>query len=215
MRLRHRYLLAAPFVAILVVTVVGGLVNSTTARARVVDDFTDQVVKGATITFGKRSATTGANGEYTLPDVPRTSSLQIDAPGYLRTSAPTTDSADVRMKPLSLTVYVYDASKTQNDRLKNAESRDPKDPTKVVATANDSGQIVITPHPGKDADVYLCAPGFQPKTVQAQGVLMQVGLEPGGSGCPPIPTPTPTATPASSASPSTAPTPAPSPSGTP
>jgi len=208
--LRHRYLIAAPFAVIVIVAVVGGLVNTTDAHARIVDDLTDQGVKDATITHGVRTATTDANGEFTIANVPRTSKYQVDALGYLRTSAPTY-AEEIRLKALSVTLYAYDATKTPDDRVKAPQARDPEN-TKILATGNDSGQIIIAPHPGKDAKVLLCAEGFERKEVTVQGVLMQIGLQPGGAACPPLPTPSPApATPAPSPS---APAPSPSPSPT-
>lgn len=196
MRLRHRHLIAAPFAVVLLVTAVGGLVNSVDARGRVVDDLTDEGIKDASIQHGVRVARTDANGEYTLTAVPRTGILVVDALGYLRQRvSPTT--AEVREKPLSLTIYAYDATKTNEDRLKNPQARDPKTPTKILATGNEAGQIVVAPHPGKDGEVLVCADGFTSQTIKAHGVLMQIGLQPGGDGCPPIPTPSPAPSPTS------------------
>ena len=214
-RLRHRYLIAAPFVLMVVVMVVGGLLNTTDARARIVDDLTDKGVQDATITHGVRSAKTDANGEFLIPSVPRTSKYQVDAPGYLRTSAPAY-AEEIRMKPASVTLYAYDETKTQDDRVKNPHARDQQS-TKTLATGNESGQIILAPHPGKDAKVLVCAEGFERKEITIDGVLMRVGLRPGGTGCPPLPTPSPApgATPSPSA-PAPSPTaPAPSPTSSP
>jgi hypothetical protein len=213
--LRHRYLIAAPFAVILLATILGGLLNTTDARARIVDDMTDLGVKDATITHGVRSAKTDANGEFVITNVPRTSKYQVDALGYLRTSAPTT-AEEIRLRPLSITLYAYDETKTQDDRVKNPQARDPRN-TKILATGNESGQIIVAPHPGKDAQVMLCAEGFEPKVITVQGVLMQIGLRPGGLGCPPLPSPSPApgATPSPSG-PAPSPTgPAPSPTSSP
>lgn len=193
MTLRHRYLVAVPFVVLVVAVLVGGLVNTTDGHARIVDDLTDEGVKDATITHGVRTARTDADGRFVLDNLPRTSSYRIDAPGYVRRTVPTTTD-EVRLNPLSLTVYAYDATKTENDRLKIPQARDVAN-TKILSTGNDSGQIVIAPHPGKDGQFLLCAEGFEAKQVTAHGVLMQVGLTPGGAGCPPLPTPSPAPSP--------------------
>lgn len=213
MTLRHRYLLAVPFVLLAVATVAGGWVNTTDAHARIVDTFTDKPVESARISLGSRKAQTGADGEFRLPSVPRTANYQIDAPGYLRTSAPVSVS-DIRLSPLSVTIYVYDATKTPRDRLKSPEARDAGN-TKTIAVGNESGQIVVAPHPGRDAKLLICAAGFQAKTITVEGVLMQVGVDPGTPGCAPLPTPTPTATPSGSPAPSGSPSAAPSPSASP
>ena len=220
-RIRHRHAIALPFLVLALVALVGGPLNSIDAHGRIVDDLTDEGVKDAGVQHGVRSTTTNANGEYTITAVPRTGILQIDALGYLRQKVSTT-AEEVRVKPLSLTIYAYDGSKTPNDRLKNPQARDPQTPTKILATGNESGQMIITPHPGKDAQIMVCAEGFQPQTIKAHGVLMQVGLQPGGEGCPPIPTPSPAPVPSgaspapSGASPAPSPSaPAPSPTATP
>ena len=222
MRLRHRYLIAAPFAVIFIAAIVGGLVNTTDARARIVDDMTDLGVKDATIQHGVRSAKTDANGEFVLTNVPRTSKYQVDALGYLRTSAPTT-AEEIRLRPLSVTLYAYDETKTASGfepfrtapegRVKNPQARDPQN-TKILATGNESGQIIVAPHPGKDAQVMVCGEGFEPKVITVQGVLMQIGLKPGGAGCPPLPSPSPA--PGATPSPSgPAPSPVPSPTRSP
>jgi hypothetical protein len=207
--LRHRYLVAAPFVVVVIVVLVGGLVNSTDARARIVDDLTDLGVKDARITHGSRTTTTDASGEFTLTSVPRTSKYQIDAQGYLRTSAPTY-AEEVRLRSLSVTIYAYDETKTKEDRVRSPQAWEP-DGRRTIATGNDAGQIIIAPHPGKDAQVMICAAGFERKTITVKGVLMEIGLQPGGAGCPILPTPSPA--PAPTPSP-TGPAPSPSPSPT-
>ncbi len=214
MRSRHRYLIALPFAVLFVVALVGGLVNSTDARARIVDDLTDVGVKDATITHGSRTARTDENGAFEITNVPRTSKYQIDALGYLRTSAPTY-AEEIRLKSLSVTIYTYDETKTKEDRIKAPQAWDPQ-ATKTLATGNDVGQIIIAPHPGKDAQVMLCADGFERKVITVKGVLMEVGLQPGGGGCPvlPSPSPSPGATP-SPTGPAPSPAPSPSPTGSP
>jgi hypothetical protein len=212
LRFRHRHAIALPFVTLALVALVGGAVNSVDARARIIDDLTDKGVKDARITHGSRIATTDANGEFLLPNVPRTSKYQIDAQGYLRTSAPTT-AEEVRLSSLSVTIYAFDETK---DRLtgpvKNPQARDPAN-TKILAVGNESGQIIVAPHPGRNAKVLLCGEGFEPKEVTVEGVLMEVGLKAGGTGCPPLPSPSPA--PGATPSPTGPPSPSPSPTGSP
>ena len=209
MSLRHRYLVVGPFVLLVLVVLIGGFVNTTDVHARVVDDLTDQGIKDARIAHGTKTTTTGADGAFSLTNVPRTSKYQIDASGYLRTSAPMS-AEEIRMRPLSVTIYAYDDTKTPDDRVKNPQARDP-DNTKILASGNESGQIIIAPHPGKDAQVLLCADGFDRKLVTVQGVLMQVGMHPGTAGCAPLPSPSPApgvspSAPSPSARPSASPT---------
>jgi hypothetical protein len=214
--LRHRYLVAAPFIVLLLVVLVGGLLNTTDVHARVVDDLTDKGINGARITHGSRTTTTDTDGAFALTNVPRTSKYQIDASGYLRTSAPMS-AEEIRMRALSVTIYGYDDTKTPDDRVKNPQARDEGN-TKIVASGNESGQIIIAPHPGKDAKVLLCADGFEAKVITVVGVLMQVGMHPGGQGCPPLPSPSPAPGVSPSAprpSPSASPSPAASPTASP
>jgi len=109
--IRHRNAVIAPFVLLLFVTWIGGFVNATDVRARIIDDLTDKGVKDARITHGMQSATSDESGNVFLPNVPRTSKYQIDVSGYFRTSAPTTVD-EIRLKANSVVIYAYDATKT-------------------------------------------------------------------------------------------------------
>lgn len=216
MKLRHRHLLAAPFALLALVALVGGAVNSVDARGLLLDDFTDLPVKDARVSHGFREDTTGEDGRFELGAVPRTSRLQIDRNGYLRTQAPPT-AEEIRLSPISLTLYAYDETKGAEGRVNNPQARDPGN-TKIIATGTAAGQIVIAPHPGRDVRLLVCGEGFEPKEIQVSGVLMEILLKPGGTGCPPLPTPTPdpsaTPTPTPTAAPAE-PTPTPAPTGTP
>lgn len=189
-RFRHRHAVALPFLVVALVVLAGGALNSIDVRGRVVDDLTDQPVKDTRIQHGVRAATSDANGEFSIPAVPRTSKFAVDAMGYLRQQVATTNAGEIRLKALSVTIYAYDETKTPDDRVKDPQARDPQS-SKTIATGNQSGQIIIAPHPGRDAKVMVCGPGFEPRTVTVAGVLMQVGLKPGGAGCPPLPSPSP------------------------
>ena len=189
-------------------TVIGGWVNTVDLRGKVVDDFTNDGVGSASLKHGIRSVVTSSDGSFEFPDLPKTSRLQVDAPGYFRTNAPTTQD-EIRMNPISLTVVVQEAAVVPPNYIAKAEIRQND---KVVGTTNESGNTVISPHPGKDAQLLVCAPNFTPKTVPVHGVTLTVELVVGGSGCPPLPSPSPSASP--SASPGASP-PAPSPSPSP
>src|SRR5688572_28222521 len=98
---RHRYALVLPFVAFVLVALVGGIVNGTTARGRLLDGFTDEGVKDGQLSLGLRTTWSGADGSYVFENIPRTASIRVDAGGYLRTSAPAA-GGDVRLSPLSV-----------------------------------------------------------------------------------------------------------------
>jgi hypothetical protein len=195
-------------------TVIGGWINTNDLRGKVVDDFTNDGVANASLKHGLRSVVTASDGSFEFPDLPKTSRLQVDAPGYFRTSPPTTQD-EIRLNPISLTVVVKEAAIVPEVFIAKAEIRQGD---KVLGTTNDSGNTVVSPHPGKDAQLLICAPNFTPKTVPVHGVTLTVELVVGGSGCPPLPSPSPSASPSASpgASPSApAPSPSPSPSGSP
>jgi hypothetical protein len=193
-------------------TVIGGWINTVDLRGRVVDDFTNDGVASASLKHGLRSVVTASDGSFEFPDLPKTSRLQIDAPGYFRTGAPTTQE-EIRLNPISLTVVVKEAAVTPEKLIAKAEIRQND---KVLGTTNDSGNTVVSPHPGKDAQLFICAANYEPKTVTVHGVTLTVELVVGGSGCPPLPSPSPSASPSTlpGASPSAAPSPSPSPSPT-
>lgn len=225
--LRHRHLLAAPFVVILLLTLVGGLANSMDARGRVVDDLTDEPIPGTRLVHGPRQVTSDERGEYVFPNVPRTSKLEVRPPsGYGLTSVLTTVE-EIRLDPLTLTIYAFDEAKDlETGPAKNPQAR-PLANDKILATGDEFGQIIIAPHPATDQGgsqrrILVCGEGFEAKEVDVKGVVMRVPLKAGGTGCPPLPTPTPdpnaTPSPSPTASPADAtpaPAPTPSPTGTP
>ncbi|HET8568325.1 MAG TPA: hypothetical protein VFM93_04995 [Candidatus Limnocylindria bacterium] len=199
---RHRYGLALPFIVLAVVAIVGGLLNGVTARGRLIDDFTDQAAKGGTVTHGVRAVAAGDDGSYEMTNVPRTSRLRVDAPGYLRTSAPGA-GGDIRLSPLSLTVQVNEAG---TEPVKGVATAQFRRGTVIVGTTNTSGNTVIAPHPGKDGKLLLCAKDYETREITVQGVAMTIELrKQEGNDCPPLPTPSP----APGASPSPSPSPSP------
>jgi len=210
--LRHRYLVYLPFVLLFVGTVIGGWVNTVDARGHVRDDFSGDGVPDAKLTLGNRSATTDASGAFEFPNLPKTSRLTVDAGGYFRTTVPTTQD-EIRLSPNSITLIVVEQGATPVKPVAKAEIRQGD---KVVGTSLDSGQAIISPHPGKDATLLICAAGYDAKTITATGVKQTVELVVGTIACPPLPTPSPspspspTASPSGSPAPSAAPTPSPS-----
>lgn len=208
-RLQHRHVVAGSLALLLLVTLIGGMVNGSDARGYVVDDLTDRGVKDARLQHGTRTVATDENGEFIFPNLPRTSQLQINASGYLPTKAPTT-ADEIRLSPQSVTIQVSEEGAAEETRVKNPQARQG---TKILSTGNESGQITISPHPGKDAVVVICAEGYESRELKVEGVRVQTTLKKGGTGCPPIPTPTPA--PRASPSPSPAASPTPTPTGSP
>ena len=210
--LRHRYLVYLPFVLLFVATVVGGWINTVDLHGPVVDDLSNEGVI-ASITFGQRDAKSDASGSFYLPNLPKTSRIIVDSPGYFRATVPTTQE-EIRLSPNSLTVVVKEAGATPEKPIEKVEIRQGD---KVLGTTLNSGISVISPYPGKDATLLLCAAGYDAKTITAKGVKMDVELVVGTIACPPLPTPSPspspspTAAPSGSPAPSAAPTPSPSP----
>jgi hypothetical protein len=211
---RHRYLIYLPFAMFFIATVLGGWINTIELQGRVVDDLTSDGIKAATVTHGLRAVTTDETGAFDFPNLPKSSRLVVDAPGYFRQGVPTTQE-EIRMAPNSLTVTVKEAGATPDKVLAKADVRQGD---KVLGTTSDSGNTVISPHPGKDQTILVCADGHESKTVPVHGVSMTVELAVGGTGCPPLPSPSPSASPSGSpsgsAAPSGSPSAAPSPSPT-
>lgn len=185
-------------------------------RGRVLDDFTSDPIGtagSAKIAHGARTVTADpSTGAFTFPALPRESKVAVDAPGYLRTSVPVTQE-EIRMQPLSFTIQVNEAGNPEK-HIAKAEIRQG---TTLLNTTNDSGNVVLSPYPGKDAKLLICATGYDQKEVTIHGVVGTVELAPGTNACPPLPTPTPSPSPSPSASPGASPsaTPTPSPTASP
>ena len=209
--LRHRYAVAVPFLLLGLVTVIGGLVSGVTARGQLLDEYGGQPVPDGTVRHGARQVVSDAEGRYEMTDVPRTSILRIDASGFLATSAPG-HGGDVRLRPLSLTVMVTEAG--SGEPVASAQIRQG---TSTLGATAESGSTVISPHPGREAVLLVCAKDFATQEVTAPGARMTVELaRQAGADCPVIPTPSPSPSPSPSPAPSPGPaSPSPSPPGSP
>jgi hypothetical protein len=207
----HRIVSVVPIVLLAIATLIGGWVNTVDMHAQLVDDYTSEGAQGGSVTFGtSRSAPVdGSTGAFTFPSLPRTSQVSAIAPGYLKRAASTTDT-EIRLSPLSFTIQVNEAGANPVKWIAKAEIRQGD---KLLATTNDGGNVVISPHPGKDAKLLICAAGYDQKEIIAHGVIGTFEVTPGTNACPPLPTPSPSPSPSPSASPGT-PSPAPSPSPT-
>ena len=201
-----------PILVLFIATVIGGWVNTIDLHGRVVDDFTDSGIINASVTHGSRVVGTDVNGSFDFLNLPRQSRMRVDANAYLRTSVPTTQD-EIRMTPTSWTVQVVEAG-TTDKFVKNAGVRQGDT---ELANTHDAVNAVVSPHPGKNAKVMVCADGYQAKEVTVVGVLQTVELTPGSPGCPPLPTPSPSPSPSASGSPAASPgaSPSPTPSPTP
>lgn len=170
-------------------------------RGHVVDDLTGDSIGAAgaaKITLGARSVTADpSTGTFVFPGVPRESRVKVEAPGYFQAGAAPTDE-EIRLQPNSFTIQVNDAG-DPNKHIANAEIRQG---TTVLATTNEGGNKVISPYPGKDAKLLLCAAGYDQKEITIHGVLGTFELTAGTNACPPLPTPTPSPSPSPSAAPS-------------
>jgi hypothetical protein len=204
-----------PVLLILIVTVVGGWLNGVNMNGHVVDDFSSDPIGTAgpaTIAHGARSVKADpSTGTFTFPDLPRESKVSVDAPGYLRTSVPVTQE-EIRMSPLSFTIQVNEAGSPD----KHIAKADIRQGTTDLGVTNDGGNTVISPYPGKDAKLLICADGYDQQEVTIHGVVGTFELTPGTNACPPLPTPTPSPSPApTDSTPSASPSASPSPTASP
>jgi hypothetical protein len=154
-----------------------------------------------------------STGTFTFPNLPRESRVSVDAPGYLRTGVPTTQD-EVRLQPLTFTILVNELG-NPDKHIAKAQIRQG---ATLLRETNDSGNIVLSPYPGKDAKLLICAKGYDQKEITIRGVVGTFELSPGTNECPPLPTPPPSPSPSASPSaspgesPSASPTPSPTPS---
>jgi len=210
----HRFASLVPILLFVLATLVGGWLNGVEMHGHVVDDTTNDPIGTAgpaRISHGARTMTADpSTGAFTFPDLPRESRVGVDAPGYLRTGVPTTQD-EIRLTPLSFTIQVNEAGNPD----KHIAKADIRQGTTSLGTTNDGGNTVISPYPGKDAKLLICAAGYDQKEITIHGVVGTFEITPGTNACPPLPTPTPAPSPSASpsaspgASPSSSPTPSP------
>lgn len=157
-----------------------GALTQVDMRGRVIDDYTGEGIV-ATLGSGSKTTKSAADGSFAIADLSRFAEVQVDAPGYQRQKvAPTT--SEIRMHPLALTLYIREQG-TQDKWIPGAEIRLGG---QRLAVANQSGNKVISPYPGPNKSLTVCAAGYEPKTFPARGVLLFVDLVPGPTGCPPL-----------------------------
>jgi hypothetical protein len=208
---RHRVVSLVPILLIGLATLVGGWLNGVDMRGHVVDDLTSESIGtagAAKITHGARTVTADpSTGTFVFPGLPRESRVSVDAPGYLRQGVPTTQE-EIRLAPLTFTIQVNEAGNPD----KHIAKADIRQGTTSLAITNDSGNQVISPYPGLDAKLLICADGYDQKEITIRGVVGTFELTPGTNACPPLPTPTPSPSPSpgpSDSTPSASPSPSP------
>ena len=213
----HRIASLVPILLLVLATVIGGWLNGVEMRGHVVDDLTSEsvgVAGAAKITHGARTVTADpSTGTFVFPDIPRESRVKVEAPGYFQAGAAPTEQ-EIRLQPNSFTIQVNDAS-DPNKHLANVDIRQG---TTDLGVTNDGGNKVISPYPGKDAKLLICAAGYDQKEVTIHGVTGTFEITPGTNACPPLPTPTPSPSPSAAPSdttPSASPGASPSPTASP
>jgi hypothetical protein len=209
----YRLASLSPLLLLALATLIGGWLNGVAMHGVVRDDTTGDPVGTAgpaKITHGGRSVTADpSTGVFTFPDLPRESRVAVDAPGYLRTGVPTTQE-EIRLAPLSFTIQVNEAG-NPDKHIGGAEIRQG---TTLLDKTNDGGNKVLSPYPGKEAKLLICAKGYDQKEITIRGVVGTFELTPGTNECAPLPTPTPPPSPSPSGSPGASPSANPSPSPT-
>lgn len=209
----YRIASLVPVLLFVLATLIGGWLNGVEMRGVVVDDTTNDPVGTAgpaRISLGARTKTADpSTGAFTFPDVPRESKVGVDAPGYLRTGVPPTQD-EIRLTPVLYTIQINEAGNPDKHIVK----ADIRQGTTSVGTTNDGGNTVLSPYPGKDAKLLICAAGYDQKEITIRGVVGTFEISPGANACPPLPTPTPPPSPSPSASPGASPSASPTPSPT-
>jgi len=204
--MRHKYLVAIPFVLLLVVTVVGGWLNTVDARGRVIDDSTGLPVAGVSISYGaNRGAVSGDDGSFILLNLPRGARLRTSMPGYQPANADA--GGDIRIIPGALTLQVNEEG-TTDTRVSAVEVRQ-GDKVLTKCSADPCGQLVIdlTTNNIVGQKALVCAPGHASKEIDLKGVtLIMTLMKLDGGACPPLPSPSPSPTPVPTATPSPSPT---------
>lgn len=204
----------ASVLALLLVTLIGGWLNTESARATVVADATGAVVAPPTLRdvfFGSRHYKVGPDGVYDAPNLPRGARITIIANGYARTDA-TAGDTEVRLTTAIITAQVNDADSGVG--VPNPKARVG---TSQPGNGTTSGSMVVAPAPPKGTEILICAKDYASTTISSGVANITVTLKKSpGSDCPALPasSPLPTAPgqpgqPSGSAAPSPAVSPAP------
>ena len=198
----------------LLVTLIGGWLNTESARATVVSDATGEVVAPPTLRdvfFGNRHYRVGSDGVYEAPNLPRGAKITLVGNGYARTDANASDT-EVRLNTVIITTQVNDADTGTGVPSPKARVGDNQ-----PGNGTPSGSMVIAPAPPKGTDILICAKDYAATSIKSGAANITVTLKKSpGSDCPALPTPSPAPTPVGQTpAPSPAISPAPTPSSSP
>jgi hypothetical protein len=219
--MRHRSYVYLLVLLIPAVALIGGWLNDTTARGRVIDESTGGPVAGAQVIYGIRVTPTSTDGTYVVEHLPRGARLVVQSRGYDPGSADVA-TTEITLHPFSLTLQVNEFGSADPPKgVPKPEIR--LGDTRVGGPGTDSGSVVAVPYPSIGASLLVCAPDHDTKTIEARGGAASpivVSLTRGVQGCPALPTPSPTPVPSPTGSPvptasAVPPTATPSPSKTP
>lgn len=211
--MRHRNYVYLLVLLVPVVALVGGWLNDSSARGRVLDESTGDPVAGVQVIYGIRVVLTDANGAYVVEHMPRGARLAIQARGYDPGSADAT-TTEVKLHPFALSLQVNEVGSGDPPKgVAKVEIR--QGDTRVGGPGTDNGSVVAAPYPQIGSSLLVCAPDHDTVTIEARGGAATprvVSLTRGIQGCPPLPTPSPTPSPSPTVAPSAAPSPAATPS---
>ena len=211
--MRHRNYVYLLVLLVPAVTLIGGWLNDTTARGRVLDESSGDPVAQAPVTYGIRSVLTDTDGVYVLEHLPRGSKILIHPRGYDPLSADAA-TAEVKLHPFAMALQVNE--KDSGDPPKGvAKPEIRQGDARLGGPGTDSGSIVAAPYPQVGSQLLICAPDHDTATIPARGggaIPVVVTLAKGTQGCPALPTPAPTPAPSGAPLPSGSAVPSPSPS---
>jgi hypothetical protein len=194
--MRHRNYVYLLVLVVLAVTLVGGLLNDTTARGRVLDESTGDPITQALVTYGIRSVYTDTGGAFALEHLPRGARFTVQLRGYEPASAEA-ERTEIKLHPFSMSLTVTE--KDSGDPAKPvAKPEIRQGDARLGGPGTDTGSVVAAPYPQIGSQLLVCAPGFDTTTIAARGGAaspLPVALPKGTAGCPPLPTPSSTPTP--------------------
>ena len=206
----------APVLTLLLITLVGGWLNTESARATVVAAATGEVVAPPTLRdvfFGGRHYRVGADGVFEAPNLPRGARITVVANGYARTEVGAGDT-EVRLSTAIITSQINDAdtgAPVPNPKARVGDTQ--------PGNGTTSGSMVIAPAPPAGTEILVCAKDYAATTIMSGAANVTVTLKKTpGSDCPALPTPSPAPTPVGQTpapSPVASPTPPASPSPSP
>ena len=215
--MRHRYYVYLLVLLIPAVTLIGGWLNDTTARGRVLDESTGDPIARVLVTYGIRSVFTDTDGLYVLDHLPRGAKFSIQSRGYDPVSGDIA-TTEVKLHPFAMSVQVNEMDSGDPPKgVAKPEIR--QGAARLGGPGTDNGSVVAAPYPQVGSQLLICAAGHDTVTIPARGGAASpvvVALAKGTQGCPalpspsPIPGPSPSGNPLPTASPVPPPTPSPS-----